>query len=917
MGADDEEPGRAARHGRGQAWHNAGMDMRARDIHVDGIVQGVGFRPFVARLARTQSLRGWVKNAPDGVDIHVELPEAADAAGAGVAGRGTPDGETGAARAAADEALDAFETALRTQAPAAARIVSLQARAAHAENCDAFEIRASATDGLSSTLVSPDLATCDACLAELLDPGNRRYHYPFINCTNCGPRFTIIDELPYDRPATSMRGFPMCKTCADEYADEADRRYHAQPDACFACGPSLWFADGADGEIERAGHARETSDALIERTAAALREGKVAAVKGLGGWHLACDARDEAAVAALRARKHRPSKPLAVMVKDLEAAHKLCHVGDEEAALLASPARPIVLLRTREGAELAPGVAKPLPETGVMLPSTPVQHLLFDALGNGAALVMTSGNRSGEPIVAEDAEALDALAGIADVFLGNDRPIVARYDDSVVRVQRGIGGADATGDTAGNGNGVDEAENADGTPVPQLVRRARGYAPMPLFVRPAQGEEAPEDTAPPVTIFAAGSEQKATFTYLAPAPGTASAIGMAPDTTPVPDIETAGAASATSPAFTVPARAWVSQHLGDLEHLGAWRAWEQAKKRYEQLFDLRADALACDLHPEYLASKWAREKARETGLPLVEVQHHHAHIAAVMGEHALCGQVLGVALDGTGYGPDATIWGCELFAASRADYERLWHLPTFFLPGGAAAVLHPERSAFGLLAARSAEPIPPDDPAAWMNLVFTMDNPQWQPFLGALEDRALYAQMTSRRLNCPSTSSLGRFLDAMAALLGHARGRIGYDGEPACLLEAAALRELKQGSASLPAAHEIAARADATRARLAAGEPLTAFTVHLLVARTIIEACENARERTGLARVALGGGCMVNRLLHELLVGGLGQRGFRVYENIELAPNDACLSYGQAVVARARLAKGGAHVPGDTGESAG
>ncbi len=923
MGADDEEPGRAARHGRGQAWHNAGMDMRARDIHVDGIVQGVGFRPFVARLARAQGLRGWVKNAPDGVDIHVELPEAADAAGAAgadEAGRGTPDGETGTAKAAADEALDAFEAALRTQAPAAARIVSLQARAARAENCDAFEIRASATGGLSSTLVSPDLATCDACLAELFDPGNRRYHYPFINCTNCGPRFTIIDELPYDRPATSMRGFPMCEACADEYADEADRRYHAQPDACFACGPSLWFTDGADAEIERAGHTRETSDALIEKTAAALREGKVAAVKGLGGWHLACDARDEAAVAALRARKHRPSKPLAVMVKDLEAAHKLCHVGDEEAALLASPARPIVLLRTREGAGLAPGVANPLPETGVMLPSTPVQHLLFDVLGSDAALVMTSGNRSGEPIVAEDAEALDALAGIADVFLGNDRPIVARYDDSVVRMQRGIGGADATSGTAGSGNDAGEAENAGGTPTPQLVRRARGYAPMPLFVQPAQDEEAPEDAAPPVTIFAAGSEQKATFTYLAPAPGTASAIGTAPDTTPVPDIETAdaaGAPSAPGPAFTAPARAWVSQHLGDLEHLGAWRAWEQAKKRYEQLFDLRADALACDLHPEYLASKWAREKARETGLPLVEVQHHHAHIAAVMGEHALRGQVLGVALDGTGYGPDATIWGCELFAASRADYERLWHLPTFFLPGGAAAVLHPERSAFGLLAARSAEPIPPDDPAAWMNLVFTMDNPQWQPFLDALEDRALYAQMTARRLNCPSTSSLGRFLDAMAALLGRARGCIGYDGEPACLLEAAALRELEQGSASLPAAHEIAARADATRARLAAGEPLTAFTVHLLVARTIIEACENARERTGLARVALGGGCMVNRLLHELLVGGLGQRGFSVYENIELAPNDACLSYGQAVVARARLAEGGAHVPGDTGESAG
>ncbi len=911
------------------------MDIRARDIHVDGIVQGVGFRPFVARLARGRGLCGWVKNAPDGVDIHLEAQSDAGAA---------------------EGALDGFAKALETHAPAAARIVSLKARPARAEGCTGFEIRVSAHEGAPSTLVSPDLATCDACLAELFDPADRRYHYPFVNCTNCGPRFTIIEQLPYDRPATSMRGFAMCPKCAAEYADEDDRRYHAQPNACFACGPSLWFAEGPDGKPKDAGGSREFSDAFISATAHALSCGKVAAVKGLGGWHLACDARDEQAVCALRARKRRPGKPLAVMVKDLEAARRLCHVGKAEERLLLSPARPIVLLRTRGETGLAHAVAGELPEIGVMLPSTPVQHLLFDALGAGSVLVMTSGNRSGEPIVADDAEALDALSGIADVFLGNNRAIVARYDDSVLRVQHGIcgenarrgadGGASAARDAAagegeggeGRENDADSAGDADAPGFAQFVRRARGYTPLPLPVRPPQeegggagnasnmdvtgdagnanGADGAPPCAAPLVIFAAGSEQKATFAYLAPAPGRRRhAPDDAPGSSAGAPIIAGGGAPENPPV--APERVWISQHLGDLEHPGAWRAWEQAKKRYEQLFGLKPDALACDLHPEYLASKWARAQARKTGLPLVEVQHHHAHIAAVMGENALDGTMLGVALDGTGFGPDSTIWGCELLAASRADYRRLWHLPAFPLPGGAAAVLHPARSAFGLLSARTAAPVPDDDPAAWMNSLFTMENPQWRPFLDALEDRALYAQMIERRLNCPAASSLGRFFDAISALLEHARGRIGYDGEPACLLEAAALRELRETGALLPAPHEISAQAAACRARLVRGEPLTAFTAHLLVVQTIIEACEKAREATGLGRVALGGGCMVNRIVYELLAGGLAASGFRVYANIDLAPNDACLSYGQAIVARARLSEGEAHVPGDTGESAG
>ena len=1094
--------------------------MEALRIHIDGIVQGVGFRPFVARLARSMGLSGWVRNVPAGVDVHVQTAGAdkGQTPGAGksqppsmdgdpmpMAGKGkTPETDRGpvaeAGKRQAAEAgeggcrapLEEFARRLAAETPAAARIVSLETRPAPPEDCDGFAIRPSTHDGMSSTLVSPDLATCDACLAELFDPHDRRFRYPFINCTNCGPRFTIIEQLPYDRPATSMRSFAMCPECAAEYADEADRRYHAQPNACFACGPSLWFAsaahekaDGTRGEtgdagetdrnaaehaeaesfeIERAGCAHEASDALLERTAAALRDGKVAALKGLGGWHLACDARDETAVRTLRERKRRPSKPLAVMVRDLAAARALCHVDEAEADLLASPARPIVLLARREkggpassgkgggpapcgkadGETLAPSVAGALPEIGLMLPATPVQHLLLDGLG-GMPLVMTSGNRSGEPIVADDAEALDALGSIADVFLGNDRRIVARYDDSVVRVQHGAHSENARDGSSGK-DAQHDAENTDGiegdavaspsASFVQLVRRARGYAPMPLFVRPLQSETkgagadeaaagkgdvadaaagkgdvaiagADEREAAPAAagedalaataadgrgggapvIFAAGSEQKATFTYLAPAPASAvpcpgGDVG-APDGTPSPTVDATDGAnpidaignapvigvpgdavaaapgrSSAAPSGTpiAPGRAWISQHLGDLEHLGAWRAWEQAKKRYEQLFDLSADALACDLHPEYLASKWARGQAQEAGLPLVEVQHHHAHIAAVMGENALSGRMLGVALDGTGYGPDGTIWGCELLAASRSRYERLWHLPAFFLPGGAAAVLHPERSAFGLLFARSAEPVPDGDPAAWMNSVFTLDNPQWRPFLDALEDRALYEQMAARGLNSPRCSSLGRLLDAVAALLGLAHGHIGYDGEPACLLEAQALRELaaeRAGAAATGAAastppdadpHEKAdletggpftpqttscnganaeeapgvggsagkgtlaqgTPAQGTRARKAPMQeaPLTALALHRLVARTIIEACENARKSTGLARVALGGGCMVNRLLHGLLVGGLEQRGFSVYENVELPPNDACISYGQAIVARARLSEG-------------
>ncbi len=740
--------------------------METYSIRIDGIVEGVGFRPFVARTARKMGVAGWVRNGVDGVTISATVADKA--------------------------ALDAFVAALHDEAPAAARIIDLQIEPAAPEDADGFAIIVSSEEGAVSTLVSPDLATCPDCERELFDPENRRYHYPFINCTNCGPRFTIIEALPYDRENTSMADFEMCDACAREYADEDDRRYHAQPDACFTCGPHLWFSDGNTREVAQD---REQSDALLEKAAGMLADGKVLAVKGLGGWHLACDATSEEAVATLRERKRRPSKPLAVMVSDLDAARKLCEIDETAAELLSGQVRPIVLAPLRDDAGLAAGVCDPLPDLGIMLPSTPVQHLLTRLAGR--PLVMTSGNRSGEPIVADDDEALDTLAGIADAFLGNDRRIVARYDDSVVRA-------------------------SDPTPVP--IRRARGLAPAPLFVPAVAGdEELP-------TILACGPEQKATL------------------------------------CLREGNRAYVSQHLGDLEHAGAFAAWEEALPRYRSLFDLDPQVVVCDMHPEYLSTKWAKDYAAAHDVELIEVQHHHAHIAAVMGEHGLDEPVVGVALDGTGYGTDGTIWGCEILQATRGDFTRLWHLPTFPLPGGAAAVLEPKRCGYSLLKTFGA-----------------LDDPQFAPFLDSLTEREAYDQMIERGLNCPATSSLGRLFDGVSALLGLCEVS-GYDGEAACLLEAAALRE---GADTLPAT------ADA--------DLLTPQRFHQRIADTIVRRCVEAADTTTITKVVLGGGCLVNRILLQLLEEGLEAAGLEVYTNKELPPNDACISYGQAIVAAARI----------------
>lgn len=818
--------------------------MRHVHIHVTGIVQGVGMRPFVYREAMAHGICGWVLNAGDGVHIEAHAPA---------------------------DALDAFVAALSAHAPAAARVeyvevVDLAAHGWDTANEQGFRIVASQDQTAHTTLVSPDIATCDDCLRELFDPADRRYHYPFINCTNCGPRFTIIRSLPYDRAATSMNCFPMCPECAAEYADPLDRRFHAQPDACFDCGPHITWREasvgGEPGEaaaLPAVGTTRETSDAIIDRCVELLAGGGIVAIKGLGGFHLACDASNEQAVAELRRRKRRSNKPLAVMVRDLADAERLCHVNDVARGLLAGSIRPIVLLRRRAACEsggspdalaLAPSVAHDLPELGVMLPYTPLQHLLLAAAeARGMhALVMTSGNLSEEPIETDDDLAWERLvaAGIADALLGNDRAILSRYDDSVVRV-------------------------VDGAAMP--VRRARGYAPQPLALPALDGT--------PSCVLACGPQQKATIAL-------------------------------TREGTNGEATCFVSQHIGDVENGETFDAWNAARTRLEDLFDLAPAALACDVHPSYLSGQWAREQAREHNLPLIEVQHHHAHIASVMAEAIVTGQlapearVLGIAFDGTGAGTDGTIWGGEFLVAGLADFERAAHLRTWALPGGVASVRDARRNAFALLSELGL-----------------LEHPGAARLLDSLDEqtRRVTATMIERGINSPRTSSMGRLFDAAAAILGIC-DKATYEGEPAIELEAAAWRALSSESACLTgniagfsvtessrpdARHVLNSRSlieallEGIRAGAAAYR--LALDFHIAIARSSARIAREICARESIDTVALSGGVFMNRLLLQLLTHELKDAGLAVLVPHSVPVNDGCIAYGQAAIARARLAQ--------------
>ena len=819
--------------------------MRHVHIHVTGIVQGVGMRPFVYREAMAHGICGWVLNAGDGVHIEAH---------------------------ALSESLDELVDALSEHAPAASRVEHVEVVDLAPGNWDAaneqgFRIVASQDQTAHTTLVSPDIATCNDCLRELFDPADRRYHYPFINCTNCGPRFTIIRSLPYDRAATSMDCFPMCPRCAAEYADPLDRRFHAQPDACFDCGPHITWREASVGDEPgeaaaslAVGTTREASDAIIEHCVELLASGGIVAIKGLGGFHLSCDAANEQAVAELRRRKRRSNKPLAVMVRSLADAGRLCYIDDAERDLLAGSIRPIVLLRRRavcgndgdssDALVLAPSVARDLPELGVMLPYTPLQHLLLAAAASHGmhALVMTSGNLSEEPIETDDDLAWERLvaAGIADALLGNDRAILSRYDDSVVRV-------------------------VDGAVMP--VRRARGYAPQPLPL--------PALDRAPSCVLACGPQQKATIAL-------------------------------TREGTNGEATCFVSQHIGDVENGGTFDAWNAARTRLEDLFDLAPAALACDVHPSYLSGQWAREQARKCNLPLVEVQHHHAHIASVMAEAIAAGQlttdarVLGIAFDGTGAGTDGTIWGGEFLVASLGGFERAAHLRTWALPGGAASVRDARRNAFALLSELGL-----------------LEHPGAARLLDSLDEqtRSVTATMIERGINSPRTSSMGRLFDAAAAILGIC-DKATYEGEPAIELEAAAWRALSSESAcpagniagfsvtesSRPdACHVLNSRSlieallEGIRAGTAAYR--LALDFHIAIARSSVRIAREICAREGIDTVALSGGVFMNRLLLQLLTRELKSTGFTVLVPHTVPVNDGCIAYGQAAVARTRLAQ--------------
>ena len=815
-------------------------------IRVQGIVQGVGFRPFVYRLAHAWGLTGWVLNHSGGVDIEVEGPSVA---------------------------LEGFTKDLRLKAPPVAHIERVVVEDAPPEGSGAFEIRHSQFAEGEYPLVSPDIATCADCLRELFDPSDRRYLYPFINCTNCGPRFTIIESMPYDRPRTTMRDFHMCPQCQKEYDDPLDRRFHAQPNACPVCGPRLRLLD-AKGQSVLEG---VEDHYILAEAARLLLGGRILAIKGLGGFHLACDATNVNAVRLLRARKRRPDKPLAVMMASVEEVARHCEVSQVERALLLSSECPIVLLRWRQApgthhgsgsdkssSPILPVVSEVAPGNhylGVMLPYTPLHHILLRLVGR--PLVMTSGNLSEEPIAQDNDEALRRLGNLADFFVVHNRGIYARYDDSVWFVPElveNVSVSSATGGPRFSTSNSDEAKR----PSPQPLRRARGYAPFPIRL--------------PVSlpsVLAVGAELKNTFC-------------LARDQ-----------------------YAFLSQHIGDMENLETLEHFETTIALYEKLFMTSPKVIAHDLHPDYLATRYAQERVAEQGsraddaLKLIAVQHHHAHIAACLADNGWPedgGPVIGVCLDGTGYGVDGHIWGGELMVADYRAFKRLAHLEYMPLPGGDAAVRHPARLAVGYLRALFG-PSWRETAVGGLRLACLDD-------LSSTEAEAVCVQI-ERELNTPLTSSMGRLFDAVSALVG-VRQRVTYEAQAAIELEMRAMEaggmvapnELPRYPLTLTKRDNVsilglrplfeAVLADMWK-NVSVAE--IALQFHFSIATAVARTCEVIAGETGLGTVALSGGCFQNRLLLEMTVRQLIPRGFRVLTHRQVPCNDGCIALGQAVVA--------------------
>ena len=758
-------------------------------IAVTGIVQGVGFRPFIYQLAKRHELVGYVSNTSDGVIIEAEGEEAK---------------------------LKEFLDAIQREAPPLALITGVTSEPVPPVAGADFVIRESAAAAERTALIAPDVCTCADCLRELSDPDDRRYRYPFINCTNCGPRYTITTDIPYDRANTTMREFEMCGDCRREYEDPMNRRFHAQPNACWECGPGVFLTDAAGSKLD--------SDDPIRATAELLQDGKILAVKGLGGFHLAVDATNDDAVKQLRGRKMREEKPFAVMAPDIASIERFCVVSDEEKELLESPNRPIVLLTKRPESAISERVAPRNKYFGVMLPYTPLHYVL---LSDGfLALVMTSANPSDEPIVIDNDEALERLAGLADYFLMHDRDIFIQNDDTVARV-------------------------VNGSPV--MVRRSRGYAPRPVFL-----EE------PAETVLACGPELKNTVCLLK---------GK---------------------------NAFLSQHIGDLKTAETFAVFKKTIEHMERIFEIAPRIIAYDMHPDYLSTRYAMALKEQDsgGLRLVAVQHHHAHIVSCMAERGIEGPVIGLALDGTGYGDDGRIWGGEILVADELSYRRAAHFEYVPMPGGDAVIKEPWRMALSYLYHAYGKSLWDVD----IQFVRDIDRDKAEILLG----------MVDKDVNSVLTSSCGRLFDAVAALAG-VRQAITYQGQAACELEGIMAED---DAGSYPCA--IRAEESDTSFLLCFGDTIRAIVsdlqrgvdaatisrrFHRTVADALKEACIMVRDSDKLERVVFSGGVFQNVYLLSTLSEELAALGFEVYTHSAVPNNDGCVALGQAVIAARRAVK--------------
>jgi hydrogenase maturation protein HypF len=756
--------------------------MKRAEINITGIVQGIGFRPFIYNLARRHSIRGWVLNNEKGVLIDAE----------------SEDGN-----------LELFLQDIPELAPPLSQIETFDVRYLVPLNYTTFEIRKSEEAEQKFVLISPDVATCDQCLSELFSPQNFRYRYPFINCTLCGPRFTIIQDIPYDRHKTTMAPFKMCPICQKEYEDPSDRRFHAQPNACSACGPSLYLVD-KEGE--------KISGDPLEETLVLLDKGETVAIKGLGGFHLTCDAKNQEAVSSLRSRKFREDKPFAVMCQDIEEVKDHCEVNEEEKKLLLSVERPIVILKRRKDSSIAHAVAPYQDTLGVMLPYSPLHHLLLK--GPLKTLVMTSGNVSDEPISYKNEEALKRLSNIADHFLFHNREIHMRCDDSVTRIFEGN---------------------------PYILRRSRGYVPFPVKL-----------SFPLEMILACGGELKNTF------------------------------------CLTRGQYAFVSHHIGDLENLETLTSFEEGIEHFKRLFYIEPRAIAYDLHPDYLSTQYALSISE---IPRIGVQHHHAHIVSAMVENGIEGDVIGVALDGTGFGLDGTIWGGEFINANLRDFNRLAHLKKVPMPGSSMAIKEPWRMAMVYLSMAFGEEVG----SLRIDLIRRIDFLKWDILKKAIE----------KKINTPLTSSMGRLFDAIASLLS-IRDEVHYEGQAAIELEMIADHEGKEK-------YPFHIHKDGKLMVIDPTETIRGIVhdlidkvlpskisgkFHRTIARLIIETCETIRSNEKLNRVVLSGGVFQNIFLLSLVLEGLKKSGFDVYTHHLVPPNDGGISLGQAVIGHMNLFEG-------------